>query len=185
MSHYFVAVPITAPLKKEYASWQDILKEELDYKVWPHEQDLHITLKFLGEADENRIAMLKKELDEKISCQAFTIDTGGIGIFGKTDQPRVMWAGVRLDPRLAELQEQTEAACAMAGFAVEKRAFRPHITLAKKWKGTERLAGDKWRMLQTRFETSFPLLVEEAVLYRIHPSETPKYEIVARFPLDK
>lgn len=183
MSHYFIAIHLPEELQQLLSKWQQIVKEHLSYKQWPHMEDLHVTLKFLGEVDDNRLKQLRHELQEVNNIPAFDLEVGGIGMFGNPKKPRVIWSGVKGDPVLSSLQQTVEECCLRINYERENREYRPHITLAKKWNGASSLNDDTWSRLQEQLNKRAMLHVKEMVLFRIHPSKTPKYEVVERYPL--
>src|SRR5699024_6116423 len=132
--HYFIAISLPRPLKQKLAKWQGELKNVLSYKQWPHKDDLHITLKFLGEMDDNMIDMLHQKLTQLTTLKPFYTTIDSVGTFGHPERPRVVWAGVHLNKDLIFLQDKVEKLSMEAGFKKESRKYIPHITLAKKWK---------------------------------------------------
>lgn len=180
-AHYFIAIPLPKSLQRYLSNWQEELKEKLNYKQWPHSQDLHITLKFLGPVDDNKIGPLHHRLQKTTNTQPFTIEVGSIGTFGKADMPRVLWAGVNKTQNLANLQQQIERLLLNMGYEKETRPYRPHITLAKKWYGDA--AGALLGNIKTNYSTQWEMVVERIVLYRIHPLSNPKYEPVYTYRL--
>lgn len=181
--HYFIAIPLPKSLKEYFTKWQDGLKNVLSYKQWPHYEDLHITLKFLGAVDDSKLQRLKKELKIIEHTKAFSIDVGELGTFGNPEKPRVLWAGVDKTESLAELQQKVEALVTNVGFAQENRPYRPHITLAKKWTGGS--ATISLEDMKQKFSNVRRMAVEEIVLYQINPGRSVKYEVIANFGLER
>lgn len=177
--HYFIAVPLPDSLKEQYAEWQHKLKNKLPYKQWPHPEDLHITLKFLGAVDENRYEKLIQSMNEIENIPAFSLQTGTLGSFGSSKKPRVLWAGVERKQELFRLQESIEDIALQTGFRQEKRTYNPHITLAKKWVGGIKDLAH----LKERFSEEQTFDVNQVVLYRIHPEKHPKYYVTAAYHL--
>ncbi len=180
-SHYFIAIHLPEMLQNYFSKLQQELKRELPYKQWPHKRDLHITLKFLGPVADNEVSLLQHQLQNMEQSAPFTLETGGLGTFGNPKKPRVLWAGVEKTEQLKQLQEKVEEHCLDAGYEKEKRDYRPHITLAKKWNGkeieniNEVIRGKKLEMQKWH--------VKNIVLFRIHPQKNPKYEAVSIYPL--
>ena len=179
--HYFIAIQLPKTLQTYFSAWQEELKQEFSYKQWPNKKDLHITLKFLGAVDDNKLTLLQNKLQDMERFDQFCLETGAFGIFGNPKKPRILWAGVDKTKALSELREAVERICSEVGFIEEKRDYSPHITLAKKWNDTEikninQLLGSKKAAKQI-------LQVENIVLFRIHPKENPKYETVAKIEL--
>jgi 2'-5' RNA ligase len=99
---------------------------------WVAEQNLHLTLKFLGEVPEGRVAEIVPALRDAVGRHAgTTLSVGGFGAFPSVRRPRVVWVGVAAEARLELLHHDVEVACADLGFAVEGRPFRPHVTLGR------------------------------------------------------
>ncbi|MCL5959620.1 MAG: RNA 2',3'-cyclic phosphodiesterase [Chloroflexi bacterium] len=94
---------------------------------------IHITLKFLGCVPAGRIREIEEALGRAFrSGSPFRLSLGSLGVFPSFSRPRVVWVGVTGDlERLASLQAQVETEMAALGFAVEKRPFNPHLTLAR------------------------------------------------------
>lgn len=180
-SHYFIAIHLPEEVQSYFYEKQQELKRELPYKQWPHKKDLHITLKFLGPMTDGKLNQLQRILLDIKHCEAFSLETGPLGTFGNPNKPRVLWAGVNKPEALKNLQAKVEACCAEAGFEKEKRAYRPHITLAKKWDGEK--INNRQQITGSKTMKRHIFAVKEIVLFRIHPSETPKYEAVFTFPL--
>lgn len=104
---------------------------------WVRPDGLHLTLKFLGEVEEARVAEVAAALGRVAAAHApVRLVVAGVGAFPSLARPRVVWAGVDPTPRLELLQHDVEAACAELGFEVEGRAFRPHVTLGRVRPGT-------------------------------------------------
>jgi 2'-5' RNA ligase len=111
---------------------------------WDRAEKLHITIKFLGEIEAARVPSLSLAASRAAQeVQPFELAIEGAGAFPSQGPPRVLWLGVT-DPSgaLASLQSSLEDACAEAGFTRDKRAFHPHLTIARlrNPRGTRRLA---------------------------------------------
>lgn len=184
MAHYFIAIPLPEELQHFYHSWQKDLQNVFAYKRWMHQEDLHVTLKFLGEAEIATIDVLKEKIYQTLLPKSFIIELGTIGFFGAEHRPRVLWVDVHLTEALRKLQKLIELAAEEAGFAKEKRVYRPHLTLAKKWENAEvSLTKEEWDRQRKKYAVSRQFNLREIVLYQIHPQQVPSYEKVAVFPL--
>jgi len=112
---------------------------------WTDEARLHLTLKFLGEQDESIVAPLQAALaDVTGRHRAFVMQVGDVGAFPNFRRARVVWMGVRRDPKLELLHHDVEVACETQGFELDGRAFRPHVTLARM---NDRVNEDEMRAL--------------------------------------
>jgi len=99
---------------------------------WVRAEGIHLTLKFLGEVDEERDGELRAALTRAAAgARALTMQLGGFGVFPDFQRPRVVWVGIAPEPALELLQHQVEREFAPLGFPTEARAFRPHLTLGR------------------------------------------------------
>lgn len=97
---------------------------------WQDEDQLHLTLAFVGETGAAQADDLIEALSEVESAD-FDAEVSGVGHFERKGVASAVWARVPLSDALAQLQRRVERACRRAGLASEKRGYRPHITLAR------------------------------------------------------
>ena len=91
-------------------------------------ENLHLTLAFLGEVEDP--ASVREALAAACTGGAFSLTVGGLGRFED-----LWWAGIRDNERLEALALRVQNALRQAGFSVERRPWRPHITLVRRWRG--------------------------------------------------
>jgi len=92
----------------------------------------HVTLKFLGDTQPQRIADVARVLSDVILAHhAFCTRLFGVGAFPHAERPSVIWAGLDEAETLCEIASDLEARLEEFGFAREGRAFHPHLTLAR------------------------------------------------------
>jgi 2'-5' RNA ligase len=119
---------VLAPLRQR--------REKLPVK-WVRPENIHLSLKFLGEVEDAREPELRTALKRAAGgstgaeARPLTIQITGFGVFPDYYRPHVLWAGVTPEPGLELLQHGVEQAFAPLGFPAEARAFRPHVTLAR------------------------------------------------------
>ncbi|MFD2630473.1 RNA 2',3'-cyclic phosphodiesterase [Oceanobacillus kapialis] len=182
-NHYFIAIPIPEKLKERLSQEQDSFKKHLPYKQWPFPEDFHITLKFYGDLPDNKVQLLKESILTAVhKLPSFSIKVKGIGYFGNPSKPRVLWAGVEKTEPLVNLYSAVEDASTSCGIAKENRPYRPHITVAKNWRG-EANKGKLDSIIQP-YNDIETITVERVVLYQIFPQQRPKYKQVASFSLE-
>lgn len=101
--------------------------------AWVPAQNLHLTLKFLGQQPEERLAAVGAALAEVAgACRPFTMALKGVGAFPALDRPRILWIGFNEGGVEARaLQEQVEAALEPHGFPREGRPWHPHLTIGR------------------------------------------------------
>jgi 2'-5' RNA ligase len=152
---------------------------------WVEAEALHLTLKFLGEVPEPRLAEIEAEARTVAAQQAaFTLRLHGLGAFPNERNPRVIWVGIQAPPVLARLAGALEDALADRGFARESRPFAPHLTLGRAQR--EARAGDFRRLgeLAAAFDHDARVDVRSLDLMRSHLSPRgARYERLLAAPL--
>lgn len=129
----FVAVALPPPVKKLLVHVQDILRRaDADVK-WVEEENLHLSLKFLGDLDPEPLAALKGLLSvEALRWPRLRLTYEGIGVFPDHGDPRVIWAGCSGDlERLAALAGAVERAAEQVGVPRERHPFVAHLTIGR------------------------------------------------------
>jgi len=131
----FIAIDISEQARKAAAEHIEYLRNaDRDVRVgWEKAEKLHITLKFLGDVDEPRIATLGVAIQQIASrFHPFKLELSDTGVFPNARQPRILWLGiVNTDDQLKTLAASIESACEKLGFAAEDRQFKPHLTIAR------------------------------------------------------
>lgn len=174
--HYFIAAELPANVKEKVEQFKKQWRAEFNFKQWTHQEDLHITLAFLGAADETEIGLYQRYLKEEIpELPSADLVIERVDYFGGNQlNPRIFWVGPTDGRELQTLYNRVQQIVVKTGGAAEKRPYRPHITLAKKWIGSE-----PFQLPESIEAINFT--VSSVVLYRIHPAKSPKYEVVSRF----
>jgi RNA 2',3'-cyclic 3'-phosphodiesterase len=98
---------------------------------WMRADSVHVTLKFIGEADEAKLPDIKAALAQVRRDEAIKIAFRGFGFFPNEKHPRVFWAGMEAGPDLASLAGEINEKLAAVGIPREEKTFRPHLTLAR------------------------------------------------------
>mgnify|MGYP005994527167 CR=1 FL=1 len=96
---------------------------------WIEPHDFHITLRFIGDVDDDLANDLADEF-ARISTAPFTLQLKSVGAFGN-ERPRMVWAGVEKSPPLEQLYSTHEIIAQRLGLKAEGRKFTPHVTLAR------------------------------------------------------
>ena len=97
---------------------------------WQSAEQMHLTLRFIGEVDGAAFAEIGDALAH-VRAEAFSLTLEGVGHFPPRGRVRILWAGVAQNPALLRLRERTEAAITGLGFAPDGRNYAPHVTLAR------------------------------------------------------
>lgn len=122
----FVALPLPEPIRQSLGG----LRSGLPGARWVEPENMHVTLRFIGEVDGHEVEEIDAVLAE-ISAPAFDLSVGGIGFFERGRKVHTIWAGIEAPDGMAHLQKKVESAVVRAGFEPERRKFRPHVTIAR------------------------------------------------------
>ncbi len=126
----FIAIPAPTEIRTKFQPIQTLISE--CGKIKPVEQEnIHLTLKFIGEVDERKLKQLTKNLSPIENEQAFKITVSGLGAFPKPSHPKIIWAGVKEGAtQINCLHDLTDENLESIGFKPEKR-FHPHYTIGR------------------------------------------------------
>jgi RNA 2',3'-cyclic 3'-phosphodiesterase len=177
MHRLFVAARPPAPIREQLLD----LMEGVPGARWQDDEQLHITLRFIGEVDA-RVADDVAGALGTVRHPSFEIALEGIGKFGSRGRVNAAWAGVRPHDQLARLHRKIDHALIRTGLAPERRAYLPHITLARFGREVGGLDGFLARHAAL---TSGPFAVSDFGLYESRLSQAgATYELVERYSLD-
>jgi RNA 2',3'-cyclic 3'-phosphodiesterase len=157
----------------------DAMDDSPDFR-WQDEEQLHLTLRFVGEVDRQLAQDLADGLG-RIGTEPFQLRVAGVGRFEQRSGG-TLWAGVEPKAPVAGLAAKVERVCQEVGLEPERRAFHPHVTLAR-WKGR------RSREVADYFDrrgglASLPFDVTEFTLFESQLSRHgAHYEAVASYPL--
>ncbi len=111
------------------------LRNRLEHEriSWSKPDNLHLTLKFLGETPPEAIVAIVQQVEKAIAeTPPFRLSLDRVGIFGSRYDPRVIWIGNQLSEQpVVNLANLVLDACAVAGFARDRQNFVPHLTLGR------------------------------------------------------
>lgn len=157
----------------------DAMDENPDFR-WQDDAQLHLTLRFVGEVEQPLATDLAETLG-RIRGAPLELRIAGVGRFEQRNSG-ALWARVEPKAPLAALAAKVERACQSIGLEPERRAFHPHITLAR-WKG--RRTREVREFLERRASLkSQPFAVDRFILFESRLSRHgAHYEAVAHYPL--
>lgn len=178
MLRLFVALPIPDDIAEQVVGVQC----GLDGAKWSPRDNLHLTLRFLGDMDERKAQDVDAALGE-IRATPFALDLSGVGTFGG-DQPHAIWLGLTSNPPLLALHERCERACRRAGLEPEPRSYTPHVTICYLPRHQNLEMVMKFRQRHNLFKSS-PWTADRFYLYssRINGPGPSRYRIEAEYPL--
>ncbi len=180
-THYFIAIALSPEYKSRIAEMLSQMKIEDLFAKWVHKEDYHITLAFLGKADRQKLETCMNELAEVLEADAesFTYNLNGFGIFGNPESPRVFYLSPEREAVLLQIRKKTADICRKHGFTVEDRPFHPHITLARKYSGSERFHTEKLQYLNEEAnDPAMKIRADTVCLYETQIGKIPKYKAI-------
>jgi 2'-5' RNA ligase len=127
----FLALEIATAMREALANIAANLKSEATGARWSKPESLHVTLKFLGQSDLQKVAQIGAALAKITSAQPVSLQFRGVGFFPDETRPRVMWCGIEATPNLFDLATSIENSLASFGFEPRASAFTPHLTVAR------------------------------------------------------
>lgn len=134
MLRTFIAVELPAGIQKAISQSTAPLRNSLSKSLvrWVVPQNVHLTLKFLGDVSSTNLEQLVAALKVEAAVhEMFTMSVVGLGAFPNPRRARVIWVGLKAPPALEAIQRGVEAAAERLGYAPEERPFSPHLTIGR------------------------------------------------------
>ena len=140
----FLAVELSDEIKECFGRFQSEGERRHHGIRWVRAENVHLTLRFLGETDDRRVEKLRVEVEACLSAMtAFNLTLGGPGQFGPDAGPRTLWFGIEAgQAALAALARGVETAARKVGFPAEKRPWVPHLTVGR---NPKKMRVDGWQ----------------------------------------
>lgn len=180
MHRLFVALRPPPPIRALLVD----LQGEVAGARWQDDDQLHLTLRFVGAVERRHAEDVAAALGE-VRAATPSLRLNGVGRFDSSGAGAALWAGLAPREPLAALHRKVDRACVRAGLAPERRAYLPHVTVARLGRG---LAGglevDRW-LASNAALSSPPFAPTHLMLYESHLGRAgATYEPVGRWPLD-
>lgn len=128
----FIALEIPNDSLSEILKIRDEKIGETENIKWEGKEKLHLTLKFLGDIDSEMIGPYSKSL-EKITdaYESLNLSFSEFGVFKRRNELKILWVGLKNNPKLFQMVDEIESSFAEFGFEKERRNFKSHITLLR------------------------------------------------------
>ncbi|MBE3087563.1 MAG: RNA 2',3'-cyclic phosphodiesterase [Chloroflexi bacterium] len=152
MLRSFVAVEIPAEIQSALARSTAPLQKALPKPLirWVAPQNVHLTLKFLGDVSPANLERLAEALKaEAVAHETFSMSVGGLGAFPTPRRARIIWIGLEAPASLMALLRGVEAVTARLGYASEDRPFSPHLTIGRVG---QNVSGTDFQRIRTALE---------------------------------
>jgi len=183
---FFVSIDLDDRSRAAIAKEQERLRRACEGGSpmrWIAPDQMHLTLVFIGQVDDERGAGMREAFGQRVDLPAFDLWFGGVGAFPSHGAPRALWIGT-LDGRseLIALQGELAARAAHLGAVLEQRPFSPHLTIAR-WK-TSRPSDRRRALADAGGEPLARVRIDHATLYRSQLSSAGStYTALARIDL--
>jgi 2'-5' RNA ligase len=175
----FTAIPLSDDVREHVAGIERALSSALDGVRWVPEENLHVTLRFIGECALGKVAELERWMQKAARHLPSTLAVGGAGGFPSQSSARVIWVGAKdTTGDIEKVYNVLDKGAEKCGFEREGRKYRPHITVGRARRKPVRLPAD----LVERFGADeVTLEVKALVLFASHlSSEGAEYTEIAR-----
>lgn len=179
----FIAIDIPSFVREKIADLQNSFKPlGLDVS-WVKPSNFHLTLKFLGNVNPDRIPEIKERLKATLaSVPCFLTAVSDVGVFPSPERPRVLWVGLENSGSLADLQRKIDAGLAQIGFEPESKVFSAHLTLGRIKSGK---TGWQNALKNTKKIETEPFEISAVILYESQLTrEGSIYTVLEEFRLD-
>ncbi|MDT8381724.1 MAG: RNA 2',3'-cyclic phosphodiesterase [Brevefilum sp.] len=187
----FVAIDFSPQIRGKIGEIIKYFKTQTpDYALkWVEPQNLHMTIKFLGEISEGHLQTIKDLLSDTIKGRSsFEIEVTGMGMYPSAHKPRVIWLGIEGSGPLKDIHKSLDQALQKASIPPDKRGLSPHLTIARIRRNVETLiVQDIGKTLsQFKIDSLGICTVYKVVLYKstLTPGG-PIYDPLLSIPLDK
>jgi RNA 2',3'-cyclic 3'-phosphodiesterase len=127
----FIAIELTNEIRSAVEELLGELRKTAPQAKWVRTENLHVTLKFLGRTEPDKLEAIQEALGSLRSPEPVALDFHGLGFFPNEKRPRVFWMGMKASANLPPLAEAIDRAMHKLGFPLETRPFAPHLTLAR------------------------------------------------------
>jgi 2'-5' RNA ligase len=178
MKRIFIAIKVDAGgslIKLVSALKSGLISENIR---WTNLDNIHITLVFLGDTDENMVKLINSKLKDQ--CEGFgnfELMLKGAGVFKNFNDPHVIWTAVEQSEKLAKLNRITIDAIREAGIRIEERPFKPHLTLGRmKYindKPSLKVLLEKYRETEIQKSAVNEIILYESILRPTGPLYSP------------
>lgn len=133
MIRTFIAIEIPDKTKEKIARFQKLHTAKNLPVRWININNIHITLKFIGEISESLVERIRKEIFEQpVKHESFELSIQGTGVFPNSVKPRILWAGIESGAKqISEIAADIDCKLNDLGIPKETRSFKPHITIGR------------------------------------------------------
>ncbi len=180
VARLFVALTPPETVRAELAE----LATAFDGVRWTPRENLHLTMRFVGDTEPDKQAAMEKALT-RVKVEPFILPVEGVGVFPSRGPAKVLWAGIgRGHTRLYQLRKQIDEALLSVDMTIDVHNFHPHFTLGRFGENYDPKLLGRFLERNAKFEAP-PFRVNEFQLYasELKPERPPAYRVVQAFGL--
>jgi len=130
----FIAIELPPKIKAYLSNIQNKLKTSGADVRWVNSKNIHLTLKFLGEIEDNLVLQINRVLEDvSLNKNSFIIRLDSLGAFPKINSPRIIWTGIKPENQAVfyQIVEELEDKISVFGIPKENKPFSPHLTIGR------------------------------------------------------
>lgn len=133
MMRLFIALPLETGVEEQLGNTISLMKQKGGSVKWVAPQNIHLTVKFLGDTEESLVDRIKEQIDTAASdYEPVRSRIDRVGAFPNLRRPRVIWAGLAEGiEALAQIAADIDGRMHSLGWEKETRRFKPHLTLGR------------------------------------------------------
>ena len=187
----FIAVDFPIEIKAKIEEITSYFKTQLPPKVikWVDSNNMHLTLKFMGETPVNQLEAIKKAMHQVVTAfPILEIEVKDLGMYPNAKKPRVVWLGISGAENLITLHKQLDRALKEIGIQSEKRPFSPHLTIGRVRRSADPESVSTVGQTLSQFKVSSlgHVMINELVYYQSELTpQGPNYTILQSTPLNQ
>ena len=131
MVRLFIALKIPDEVKDKLLDVCYELSESSELFKWEKPEKIHLTLKFIGEVEEELVSSIAKEIAFVEEYNSFNFNVTKFGFFFRNGEPRILWTGLQTDESVNRLVEELNERLSIFSIPVERRKFKSHLTMLR------------------------------------------------------
>ena len=131
MSRLFIAIKIPDEVKNKLLDVCYELSDSSELFKWEKPEKIHLTLKFIGEVEEEFVSSIAKEIAFVENYNSFNFNVTNFGFFFRNSVPNILWAGLQTDESIHKLVEELNERLSIFSIPIERKLFKPHLTMLR------------------------------------------------------
>ena len=131
MSRLFIAIKIPDEVKDKLLDVCYELSDSSELFKWEKPEKIHLTLKFIGEVEEEFVSSIAKEIAFVENYNSFNFNVTKFGFFFRNSVPIILWAGLQTDESIHRVVEELNERLSIFSIPIERKLFKPHLTMLR------------------------------------------------------